>query len=179
MNQGAAMNRRKNKIKELNSAEMRVKKDIPLFLYKPAAGKIVDGLKWCCEKRGLRIYDYCILPDRILLIADAAWGSVEETLLSFQQFSAKAVIQMLQFQRNSVLINTYISELSSADSLWKGDPVIKRLIKQEQHDELSREIVSRPVKKGWVTSPEHYLLSSEHPRHPLSGWIVEGFDPWS
>ena len=169
----------KNKMKELTRAELKINGSIPVFLHQPALNKVVDGLKWCCEKRGLRIYDYCILPDRILLIADAAWGSPEETIYSFQSFSAKAIVNLLQFQRNSEFIDQMLSTLRSEEIFWEANPLLKTIIKQEQHDEASREILNRPVKMGWVTKAEHYRLSSEHPKHPLQGWIVEGIDPWS
>lgn len=169
----------KNKTKELISAELKVNGEIPVFIHRPALKKAVAGLKWCCEKRGLRIYDYCILPDRILLISDAAWGSVDDTIHSFQTFSAKAIVELLQYQRNSDLIDQMLSTIHSAEGFWESDPVMKTLLKQEQHDKASQDIISRPVKMGWVSKAEHFLLSSEHPKHPLRGWIVEGIDPWS
>lgn len=174
------MSRRfKNKTKELKSAELKIRGEMPVLLHKQALNKVVDGLKWCCEKRGLRIYNYCILPNRILLISDAAWGSVDDTLHNFMDFSAKAVLQLMQFQRNSPLMDLMLTNMHHSDSLWEEDPNVKVLIKQEQHDEVSRRIVNRPVDLGWVSKAEHYLLCSEHPKNPLQGWIVEGIDPWS
>ena len=179
--------RSRNRIKELFYVELKVTGEIPLFVRKSVTVKITEGLKWCCEKRGLRIYDYTILPERVLFVADTAWGSLPEVIDSFKGFSSKAVLKVLQSERQSRQADwmlKLIDKMGSIDqtgekSIWEISPVIEKLIKQEQHDKHAELISYRMVRQGWVHKPEHYKLCSSSPRHPLDGWIVEGIDPWS
>jgi hypothetical protein len=179
--------RSRNRTKELYYVELKVRGEIPLFIRKSVSNKVTEGLKWCCEKRGLRIYDYSILPDRIIFVADTAWGSLYEVLDSLQGFSSKAVKKILQSERQSSqadwmlnLIDKYGSVDEAGDrNIWDTSPRVEKLIKQEQHDKHAEIISNRMVKQGWVHKPEHYVLCSSSPRHPLNGWIVEGIDPWS
>ncbi|MDZ7755682.1 hypothetical protein [Rhodohalobacter sp.] len=179
--------RSRNRIKELFYVELKVAGEIPVFVRKSVSNKVTEGLKWCCEKRGLRIYDYTILPDRILFVADTAWGSLPEVIDSFRGFSSKAVMKVLQAERQSrqadwmlKLIDKIGSVEQTGDrNIWELSPVIEKLIKQEQHDKHAELISNRMVRQGWVHKPEHYILCSSSPRHPLNGWIVEGIDPWS
>jgi len=179
--------RSRNRIKELFYVELKVAGEIPVFVRKSVSKKVTEGLKWCCEKRGLRIYDYAILPDRILFVADTAWGSLPEVIHSFRGFSSKAVMNVLQAERQSAQADwmlKLIDKIGSVEhtgerNIWELSPVIEKLIKQEQHDKHAELISNRMVRQGWVHKPEHYILCSSSPRHPLNGWIVEGIDPWS
>ena len=179
--------RSRNRTKELYYVELKVRGEIPLFIRKSVSQKITEGLKWCCEKRGLRIYDYSILPDRIIFVAETAWGSLHEVLNSFQGFSSKAVKKTLQSERQSSQADWMLQLIDKNGSLdqtgerniWELNPVMDKLIKQEQHDKHAEMISNRMVRQGWVHKPEHYILCSSSPRHPLDGWIVEGIDPWS
>ncbi|WP_101073070.1 hypothetical protein [Rhodohalobacter barkolensis] len=179
--------RSRNRTKELYFIEMKVAGDIPVFLRKSTLSKVTDGLKWCCEKRGLRIYDYTILPDRLMFVAETAWGSLQDVIDSFRGFSSKAILKVLQSERHSKqadwmlkLIDRFGDKDQAGNSnIWELSPVIEKLIKQEQHDKHAEMISNRMVQYGWVHKPEHYNLCSSSPRHPLNGWIVEGIDPWS
>ncbi len=158
--------------------------EIPVFIRKSVLLKVIDGLKWSCEKRGLRIYDYTIMPDRLLFVADTAWGSLQEVIDSFLSFSSKAVLVMLQEERHSKQADWMLKLIgrigkSEGWSIWEPSPIIEKLIKQEQHDKHAEMISNRVVRQGWVQKPEHYRYCSFSPRHPLNGWIVEGIDPWS
>lgn len=179
--------RKNNRIKELFYSELRVAGCIPLFLNHQVNMKIIEGLKWSCEKRGLRIYDYTLLPDRVIFIADTAWGSLGEVLESFKKFSSKSVLQVLQAGRSSNEYNwmlPLLHEMGEADSMrkvqvWSSNQIMELLYKQEQHDKCAESIHNRPVELGWVVRPEHYRYGSANPVNPLNGWIVEAIDPWS
>ncbi len=179
---------KRNRRKELYYTELWVAGCIPLFLKPNVTRKIIDGLKWCCEKRGLHIYEYVILPDRLMFISDTAWGPYEDVLEIFKKVSSKAVTKLLQSKRKNVE-NTWISLLmneksrsGSPELFWIWDPdrqVMELLYQQEQHDRFAEIIHNRPVELGWVGKAEHYRYGSASPVNPLNGWIVEAFDPWS
>ena len=182
------MSRRKNrKQKELFYVELRVAGGVALFVQPVITKKIISGLQWCCEKRGLRIYDYCILPDKILMVANTAWGTLSDVLEAFKAFSSKAVMLILRngsanLQTSWML--TVFQEHGPAGRpegihIWEEETFLQSVFKQDEIDELSVSMLQRPVKMGLVKKSEHYLNSSAHPKNPLDGWIVEATDPWS
>lgn len=181
------MKSRRNKQKELFYVELRIAGWVPLFVYPQATKKIIDGLKWCCDKRGLRIYDYSILPDRIILIADTAWGSLHDILDSFKNFSSKAMMLLLRSGKGALQSSWMISAFQEFGPkgkpegihIWESELFIESLFKQDQIDEKAVNIHQKVVSQGFVDSPKHYLYCSANPKNPLDGWIVEATDPWS
>jgi len=173
--------------KEVFYVELRIAGDVPLLLYSSIRKKMVEGLQWCCDKRGLRIYDYTVLPDRVMMIANVAWGSLEDVMESFMEFSSKAVMLILRrgvLARNSAWVIPALQEFGPTGKpggvfIWSAEPQIRSLFKQEDIDAKSAEIHHAPVKLGLVNKAGNYLFSSAHPRHPLEGWVVEAVDPWS
>lgn len=178
-------NRRKQK--ELFYVELRTAGDVPLLGYPSIRKKIIDGLQWCCDKRGLRIYDYTVLPDRILMIANVAWGSLDDLLGSFMEFTSKAVMLILRSgvpARNSAWMLPALQEFGPHGKkegifIWSEEPQMRSLFKQEDIDAKSDEIHNVSVKLGLVHKAGDYLLCSANPHHPLEGWVVEAVDPWS
>src|SRR6056297_639612 len=96
------MRRKRRRGKELFSVELRIAGAVTLFIHQIMRKKILDGLQWCCDKRGLRIYEYIVLPNRILMIANTAWGSLPDVLESLKGFSSKAVMLMLRNGRSNL-----------------------------------------------------------------------------
>ncbi|MCC5941195.1 MAG: hypothetical protein JJU37_06585 [Balneolaceae bacterium] len=179
--------RKTRKQKELIYSELRVAGGVNLFVQPQIVTKIINGLQWCCDKRGLRIYDYCILPDKILLLANTAWGNLNEVLESYKAFSSKAVMLILRRGRSDLKRSwmlTVFQEHGPAGRpegihIWEDEMFTQPVFKQNEIDELSVTIHKKPVVLGLVQKPEHYLNSSAHPANPLQGWIVEATDPWS
>lgn len=181
------MAKRRRKQKELFYIELILAGNVPLFVQPLITQKIVKGLEWCCDKRGLRIYDYSILPDRIIMIANTAWGSVADVLESYKAFSSKAVMLILRNGSPNAKTSWMLSAFQDYGPknrpegihIWEEQMMMRTLFKQDDMDECSENIKNRAVALGFVSKPEDYLYSSANPRNPLDGWIVEATDPWS
>lgn len=166
---------------------MRVAGGVPLFVHSRMKKKILDGLQWCCDKRGLRIYEYSLLPDRVLMIANTAWGSLPEVIESFKGFSSKAVMLMLRNGRSNLQTSWMLSVFQEFGPqnkpegihIWEEESQMKSVYTQDQIDEAALSILNRSVKAGLVEKPEQYLNCSAHPNNPLQDWIVVATDPWS
>lgn len=181
------MSQKRGRGKELFFVELRIAGGVPLFVYPAIRKKIVDGLQWCCDKRGLRIYEYSILPDRILMIANTAWGSLPDVTESFKKFSSKAVMLMLRNGRSNLHTSWMLSifqEFGPKNKpegihIWEDETQVRSVYTQSQIDEAALSILHRAVKGGLASKPEHYLNCSAHPKNPLQDWIVVATDPWS
>lgn len=174
------MSRRYRKQKELTYLDLRVAGEVPIFVRNQTRKKMGEALKWCCEKRGLRIYEYTILPDRILMIADVAWGVLPDTVQNFKHFTSKAMIRTLRRGRKDLRWSWVIPVLdeiaggqrSGELSIWEVETRSRSLYNIDQIDEHALAIHHASVKHGFVEKPEHYLYCSSHPANPLEGWHV-------
>lgn len=178
--------RRRNKNKELFYAELRVAGRIPVLKKEKIADKIIASLKWSCENRGLRIYEYSLLPDRVVMLAGTAWGNIHEVLDSFKNFTSKGIMMIFRESSDSAETAQMISKLQRYGAagktgihIWESEPLIRSVFRQNQVDQCALNIHQKAVKAGLVSRPEDYPNSSANPRHPLEGWIVEATDPWS
>lgn len=182
-----SMRSKRRRTKELFYVEMRIAGEVPLFVHQSMKKKIFDGLQWCCDKRGLRIYEYCLLPDRLLMIVNTAWGSLPEVLESYKSFSSKAVLLALRngrFKFKSSWMFSVFQEFGPQNKtegihIWEEETQMNSVYTQNQIDESALNILKQPVKLGLVEKPQHYLNCSAHPRNPLHEWIVVATDPWS
>lgn len=174
-------------MKDIMYVELRVAGGVPLLVQGIFKEKMIRGLKWSCEKRGLRIYEYTILPDRIVMIVNNAWGSTVDTLESFKNFSSKAVMMILRNGNSNLKTSWMISAFqdfgpknrNDGIHIWEEELFTKRLFKQADIDNTAMEIHQKAVKLKLVENPENYLLSSASPSNPLAGWIVEATDRWT
>lgn len=173
------MRRRYTKRNELFYYELPVAAGIPLLGERWYLDKMSNALKWCCERRGLRIFEYVILPDRILLIVNAQWGSLPDIIGTFCHFTSKAVMQKLRDGRRNLRQSWIIPVIDEANgasggelSIWEKELPHRSLISQDQVDEEAIKMRESPVRAGFVKKPEHYLHSSACPVNPLEGWQV-------
>lgn len=181
------MRRKRRRSKELFYVELRIAGGVPLFSHRAMQEKVLDGLQWCCDKRGLRIYDYSLLPDRLVMIANTAWGSLPDVIESFKGFSSKAVMLMLRNGRSNLHTSWMLSvfrEFGPNDKpegihIWEDETQIRSVYTQEQIDESALALLNQSVKLGLVEKPQHYLNCSAHPKNPLHEWVVVATDPWS
>ncbi|REL24807.1 hypothetical protein DYD21_16735 [Rhodohalobacter sp. SW132] len=168
------------KEKELSYISLRIVAGIPLFTEIRLIRKMSNGLRWCCDRRGLRIYEYVILPDRILLMGNAAWGTFDEIIESFKAFSSKAVMQVLREGRPSLhrswlipLLEEHGNTGSPAGTLiWSSEDHKRVVYQQHDIDATAMAIRYAPVKQGIVSKEKYYLHSSANPANPLEGWQV-------
>ena len=181
------MRKRRKQTKELYEVEIRIAGGVALFVYKSFQTKILNGLKWCCDKRGLRIYEYSLLPDRIIMIANTAWGSLPEVIESYKGFSSKAVMQMMREGQKGLHRTWMLSvfqEFGPKDypegiHIWEENTIMRSVYTQDQIDQSALNILKKPVELGFVEKSQHYLNCSAHPMNPLHEWIVVATDPWS
>lgn len=181
------MRSKRRRSKELFYVELRIAGGVPLFSHRVMQKKILDGLQWCCDKRGLRIYEYSLLPDRLVIIANTAWGSLPDVIDSFRGFSSKAVMLMLRNGRSNLQTSWMLSvfqEFGPHDKpegihIWENETQMRSVYTQEQIDESALALLNQSVKLGLVEKPQHYLNSSAHPKNPLHEWVVVATDPWS
>ncbi|HKK66606.1 MAG TPA: hypothetical protein VJ946_00290 [Bacteroidales bacterium] len=178
------MARRYRKEKELSYISLQIVAGVPLFTDGRMLRKISNGLKWCCDRRGLRIYEYVILPDRIMLMGNTAWGTFDEVLDGFRIFSSKAIMLVLREGMaglNKSWIIPVITKYGSGGgphgpTVWEEDTNKRVLYQAHDIDATALAIRRAPVNRDIVKKEEHYVHSSANPGNPLEGWQVAATD---
>ena len=178
------MARRYRKEKELNYISLQIVAGVPLFNDGRMMQKISNGLKWCCDRRGLRIYEYVILPDRIMLMGNTAWGNFDDVFDGFRVFSSKAIMLVLRegmagLQNSWMIpvITKYGSNKGPAGVMvWEEDMNKRVLFQPHDIDATALAIRRAPVNRKIVEKEEHYIYSSANPKNPLEGWQVSPTD---
>jgi len=171
---------RYRKEKEQTYVSMKVVAGIPLFTDVRLLRKMSNGLRWCCDKRGLRIYEYAILPDRIMLMGNTAWGTFDDVLNGFKLFTSKAAMLILREGKPNLFRSWVIPILEengqgntpAGTLIWEEEDHKRVLYQQQDIDATALAIRYAPVKRGIVKKEEHYLHSSANPGNPLEGWQV-------
>jgi putative transposase len=158
---------------------------IPLLLNPSVCKKVIESLKWCCEKRGLKIYDYVLMADRLVMICRPGWAELSDVSDSFRVFTSNAVLRLLRSGRGGRRTARVLADLKEYGQfagaegvmIWEK-PDSRRLTGMEEVNRCAVLMHSMPVKAGWVSKPAHYCYSSAHENHPLDGWVVEATDRW-
>ncbi len=178
------MSNRYRKEKELSYISLQIVAGVPLFIDGRMIQKISNGLKWCCDRRGLRIYEYVILPDRIMLMGNTAWGTFDEVIEGFRVFSSKAIMLVLREGMAGLSKSWMIPVLSKYGTrsgpdgliIWKEDLNKRVLFQRHDIDATAIAIRRAPVNRQIVAKEEHYIHSSANPKNPLEGWQVATTD---
>jgi len=178
------MKRSYQKNSEIFYIEMYTAGRICLFADPHYSGRIIDALKWICERKGVRLYNYVLMPDCLVMNCNTAWGVLQETLDGFQKFTSKAIVRILRHGSGALQKSWVIPVLNEASkmgnldylTIWEQSFEPVSMFRQEETDLKAGLIENLPVQKGIVCKPEHYRNSSANPDNPLSGWTVEPTD---
>jgi putative transposase len=173
---------RKYRNKDVFYIEMPVTGWIDLFVRESYMNRISESLKWCCEKKGMRLAEYVILPNRVVLIAGSAWGSLPQTIAIFENFTSKAMMSMIRngFKdpRKKWLTETILKyglELPDGTrSIWQRYQ-LQPILSLDSGENKIRSIYQLPLEAGFVLKAEDYKYCSANRFNPLAGWL-DGID---
>ncbi len=179
------MMRHKQRRKEFYYIDMPVAGWIDLFVRDPYLFKISESLKWCCEKKGMRLAEFVILPNRIAFIAGAAWGALPHTIALFENFTSKAMMAMVRngFKdpRKKWLTETilkYGHDLPDGSrSIWQKYH-LQPILSIDTGEQKISSLYQLPVESGFVLKAEDYKYCSANRFNPLAGWLIEPTDRW-
>lgn len=157
---------------------------VDLFVKDVYTVRLTSALKWLCEKKGLLLYDYIILPNRLVMMAGAAYGNLHDTLKLFDEFTSKAMLEMMRSgfkdPRKQWMPPVFdqFNEGSSKKhpTVWQEAKAPLHLPDHNQVEERIRYMNELPVMAGFVEKPIHYRYSSANPKNPLNDWLVSPID---
>ena len=142
---------------------------------------IINSLNHCIENKNLVVYEYVIMPNRILMIVESKKGHLSKVLRDFRGHAAKQIFKsisenpeekrkewmMRQFQFFS---NRYQNDQEHHFWQFGNNPV--ELKSSELLQEKATQVINTPVAEKKVIKPQHYLYSSAYPKQgvKLASW---------
>lgn len=143
---------------------------------------IVDSLKFCQEKKGLKLYAWCLMSNHLHLIASAVEEdkSLSDVLRDFKQFTSRSIVAAIQEEPESrrqwmlhrFEFNAKLNPKVRHYKLWQDGNEAKELNTNAFIDQKLNYIHQNPVRAEIVEEPEHYLYSSARNYVGLEGKLA-------
>ena len=142
---------------------------IDLFTRPAYKHLIVDSLNYCIDKKGLKIYCWCLMSNHLHLVA----GASNEDLLSdilrdFKKFTSKALVKVIKTgteSRRDWLLNLFWYAGKNNKKIryykvWQDGNDAREIHRTDFLEEKVAYIHNNPVKAELVGDPEDYLYGS-------------------
>ncbi len=130
----------------------------------------VESLKFCQEKKGLKVYAWCLMTNHVHLIIQEGgrWG-LSEILRDLKKFTSKKIIQEIidnpQESRKEWMMAIFknagnFNPNNTHYQFWQQHNKPIELWSANVIDQKVDYIHQNPVEEGIVANPEDYLYSS-------------------
>ncbi|MEX2402482.1 MAG: transposase, partial [Balneolales bacterium] len=90
------MARRKTDPAKLYFVTLTIQGWVDLFTRHIYADVLIENLKFCIHKKGLRIYNYCIMHNHVHMIASMEEDNLNSVLGHFKSYTAKQLLHLIQ-----------------------------------------------------------------------------------
>jgi len=152
---------------------------LPVFTSGACCDILVSSLEYCRKHKDLQIHAWVILDTHFHAILAAP--DLPVVLHHFKTFTAKQIVQQLPSEGRDWLLNQFryfrAPHKPTEYQIWQEGDQPKAILSDEIMYQKLEYLHYNPVKRGWVSSPEHWRYSSAH--EWLSGAIpVLRCDPW-
>ena len=140
---------------------------------------VIRSLEYCREHKGLAIYAWVILDNHFHAILAAP--DLSAVLRDLKSFTAKQLVQQIKLERREWLLNQLrhyrAAHKPNEYQLWQEGSHPQRILHDEMMEQKRTYLHQNPVKRGWVSEPEHWRYSSAHEWMPGAQPMLR-CDPW-
>jgi putative transposase len=136
---------------------------IPIFTSKPYFDILVSSIRYCQENLGLAVFAYVILDNHFHLICQAP--DLSKVVQSLKRHTAKAIVQQLENDRKIWILDLLSfykkrHKTESEHQVWQEGTHPQQILTDEMLNHKVDYIHDNPVKRGYVSAPEHWIYSS-------------------
>lgn len=145
---------------------------IDVFTREEYAEEIIDNLNFCIEKKGLKIYSFCIISSHVHMIASSSNFSLSDILRDFKSYTAKKIIASIEGNpresRKEWMLHMFEfyakgNSHNSKYQFWQQHNHPIDLVSNKFVDEKRQYIHENPVKAKLVNEACNYIYSSANP----------------
>jgi putative transposase len=136
---------------------------IPVFTNKEYFDIIIQSLKYCIQNKELALYNYVILDNHFHVIASAP--ELSNTMSSMKKYTAAQIIRQLSEDGKEWILNQFAFykkkyKTKSEYQIWQEGLHPEIIQNKRMYTQKAEYIHHNPVKRGYVSQPEHWLYSS-------------------
>ncbi len=128
-----------------------------------------NSLEYCQRKKALKIYHYVFMLNHLHLIVFS--HDVAGFVSDFKRFTAQKLLENIKRTEPTVL-DLFKTETGTYE-LWKKTNMPIVLETEKVFFQKAMYIEANPVRKNYVTAPEHWVYSSANPNSPLKVDSIE------
>jgi putative transposase len=136
---------------------------LPLFTKPELAGVVLDSLKYLHGQNRLALHAYVLMENHLHFIASGAEFSSE--LRNFKSFTAKRIIDLLRLSESSFYLKQMrlLKKHHKTDQtyqVWQEGSHLTAITDENTLEQKTDYIHFNPVRRGYVSDPEHWRYSS-------------------
>lgn len=133
---------------------------------------VIDNLNYCIDHKGLRVYEYVILPGVLYMVADAREGNFTKSLRAFKTNSARQILRAIAEQPQETrkewlmrLFQYYSNKYqqSSDHHFWQFGNHPLDLEKNQKGGLDIPSVRDKLLNYNIIDDPTHYRYCSLHP----------------
>ncbi|WP_179412871.1 REP-associated tyrosine transposase [Mucilaginibacter sp. E4BP6] len=131
---------------------------------------LLDSLKFCIEKKGLKLHAWAIMSNHVHLIASAQEGlKLADIMRDMKKFTSQRIIAAIEENQQESRKDWLLWMFKRAGAknknndtyqFWQQDNHPIELSTNQMMDERIGYLHTNPVKAGIVWEPQHYKYSS-------------------
>jgi putative transposase len=131
---------------------------------------LLDSLKFCIEKKGLKLHAWVIMSNHVHLIASAQKGiKLADIMRDMKKFTSQRIIAAIEENQQESRKDWLLWMFKRAGAknknndtyqFWQQDNHPIELSTNQMMDERLNYLRTNPVKAGIVWEPQHYKYSS-------------------
>ena len=153
---------------------------IDVFTRKNHKLKVVESLRYCQEKKGLKIYAWCLMPSHLHLIASADEpNNLSDIIRDFKKFTARRIVNQIKEEPESrrewlldkLAYNGRIAPDNETYKLWQSGNHPVELYSPEFTKQKLNYIHNNPVEELYVVNSWDYYFSSARNYADLDGLL--------
>jgi len=138
---------------------------LPVFTSSSCCDLVVRALSFAREHKGLRIYGWVILDSHLHAIV--AGPELAQVIGDLKKFTAREVLAQLKVEGREWLLNQLAYyrakyKTNSRYQVWQEGVHPQSIPTDDIMLQKFEYLHNNPVKRGLVTSPEHWRYSSAH-----------------
>ncbi len=126
---------------------------------------IIESLNYCQKNKGLKIFEYVIMPNHIHLIVKAKEGNnLSQIINDFKKHTSREIFKLLEKDNRRYIVNllnnSFARKVGYGKQLWQRENYPEPVISEKFLLEKIKYIHKNPVRKEFVSLPEEWLYSS-------------------
>lgn len=130
---------------------------------------IADSLNYCKKHKGLKLYEYVIMPNHIHLMVKAKDGyQLSGIIRDFKKHTTKEILYKLKSDNRryilNLLNNSFARKKGNEKQIWQRENCSVTISSEKFYLEKANYIHKNPVKQNFVERPGDWLYSSAKSR---------------